>query len=124
MSIKVLLLIFTSITLSAVGQICMKAGMSSPAVQAGLQSKSYLQSGMQVLSNGYVISGLFMYAVSAMLWLLVLADTDVSKAYPFIGLGFILTMAMAAFFLNEGVSIARISGTFLVVLGVVLVARS
>jgi len=78
---------------------------------------------LTIVSAPFVWLGLFMYFCGALVWLLVLARLDVSLAYPFVGLGFILTMFLGFFLLNETVSLTRIGGTLLVVLGVVLISR-
>jgi drug/metabolite transporter (DMT)-like permease len=65
-----------------------------------------------------------MYVLGAGLWLLVLSKVDVSLAYPFVGLGFIMTMLLGWLFLHEGVGVERIIGTLLIAGGVVLVSRS
>jgi len=54
----------------------------------------------------------------------VLNRVPVSFAYPFVGLGFILTAVLAWTLLGEGVSAGRALGTLLVALGVVLIARA
>lgn len=51
-----------------------------------------------------------------------LARLDVSMAYPFVGLGFILTMLLVFFVLGESLSTMRIVGTLLITAGVVLVS--
>ena len=71
-----------------------------------------------------VVGGLALYLFGAILWLLVLAQIDVTQAYPFVGLGFLITMALGMMLLGESVSSARIAGTVLVATGVLLVARS
>ena len=55
--------------------------------------------------------------------LLVLRRLDVTFVYPFVGLGFILTMFLGAWLLSEPVTGTRIVGTLLVVAGVALIAR-
>jgi multidrug transporter EmrE-like cation transporter len=65
--------------------------------------------------------GLSLYAMGAVLWLGVLAKIEVSIAYPFVGLGFILTLLFGVFLLGEAFSLIRLIGTILVVLGIVLV---
>lgn len=77
-----------------------------------------------VATDGTVLLGLTTFALSACLWLLVLARVDVSLAYPFVGLGFIVTMVLAVLILKEPLSIARIAGTLLIVVGVVVISRS
>ena len=64
------------------------------------------------------------YALGAVVWLLVLARLPLSAAYPFVGLGFVLTMAIGLFALGEQLTPGRIAGTILIAAGCVLVARS
>lgn len=119
----VLTLIFISVTISAVAQVTLKHGMSSPAVQQGLASGAWPQMVIAVASCIFVWLGLFLYALGAVLWLGVLAKVNVSVAYPFVGLGFILTALFGVFLLGESFSIIRFVGTCLVVLGIVLVTQ-
>ena len=124
MTIKVFFLIIKCVTLSALSQMVMKMGMSSPYLQSAIASGFGLGTAWNIVSNLYVILGLGMYVLGAGLWLLVLSRVDVSMAYPFVGLGFVMTMLLGWAFLNESIGIARISGTLLIVAGVVLVSRS
>ena len=118
----VLTLIFISVTISAVAQVTLKQGMSSSAVQQSLTG-GWLEIVIAVASSLYVWLGLLSYALGAVLWLGVLAKIDVSIAYPFVGLGFILTALFGVFILGEAFSIIRFVGTCLVVLGVILVTQ-
>ncbi len=77
-----------------------------------------------VASNPFIWLGLGIYGLGTILWLGVLSKIDVSQAYPFVGLGFLLTMVFGLAFLGEQVSIQRIAGTLLVMAGVYLVASS
>lgn len=118
----VLTLIFISVTISAIAQVTLKQGMSSPTVQQGLTG-GWLEIVIAVASSFYVWLGLFLYALGAVLWLGVLAKVDVSIAYPFVGLGFILTALFGVFLLGEAFSVIRFVGTCLVVLGIILVTQ-
>jgi multidrug transporter EmrE-like cation transporter len=57
------------------------------------------------------------------LWLGVLARVEVSLAYPFVGLGSILTSLLGIFVLGESFSVIELVGICLVVLGIVLVTQ-
>jgi multidrug transporter EmrE-like cation transporter len=57
-------------------------------------------------------------------WLIVLSRLEVSKAYPFVGLGFILTMLFAYVFLNEPITAMKLVSTSFVFLGIILVSMS
>jgi multidrug transporter EmrE-like cation transporter len=115
-------LILFSVALSAGAQIVLKLGMSSPAVQAALNGGTRMEALASIASSWGVVVGLAMYGLGAMVWLLVLARIDVSKAYPFVGLGFLMTMALGYFLLAEPVTATRLLGTVLVAAGVYLVA--
>ena len=107
----VMLLALTSILLSVAAQFTLKAGM-----RGGLGLP-------EALLQPLVIAGLALYVLSALCWLGVLGRWDVSKAYPLVGLGFVMS-ALVGQWLGEPVGIARWSGVFLIVCGVVLVSRS
>lgn len=77
-----------------------------------------------LIQSPMVIVGLGLYGVGACLWLFVLGRAPLSLAYPFVGLGFIMTTLAGALYLNEGVSAGRIAGTLLIAVGCVVVARS
>lgn len=121
-SLTVFILILISVSISAIAQITLKHGMSSPSVQQGLTG-NWLTILLAVGSNLYVWLGLIFYALGAVLWLGVLAKVEVSLAYPFVGLGFILTSLLGVFVLGESFSIIRFIGTCQVVLGIILVTQ-
>lgn len=123
MRIAVLSLILASVTMSAVAQIALKHGMSSPIVQANLNA-GLERIAPLIAANPFVWAGLTLYGVGALLWLGVLAQIDVSQAYPYVGLGFLLTMVFGVALLGESISAMRLVGTLLVVAGVVLVSRT
>ncbi len=70
-----------------------------------------------------VWAGLVLYVASAGLWLGVLSRWEVSKAYPLIGAGFVLTLVVG-WALGEQVSVLRAAGVVLIAAGVALVAQS
>lgn len=116
------ILIFTSVTLSVLAQLLLRSGMASQTVQ-GAMNKHWLDSVLAIATNSYVIGGLFAYVASAAVWLGVLSKVEVSKAYPFVGLGFVGTMLGAYFLLNEPLTATKIIGTVLIVLGVITLSR-
>jgi len=119
---QTIILILISVTLSTVAQVFLKFGMSLQSVQSALDT-----GGTQLILasiNVWVISGLLLYGLGAVLWLLVLAKADLSYAYPFVGLGFILTLIFSVVLIGETVTLTRILGTCLVVAGVVLISNT
>ena len=58
------------------------------------------------------------------LWLAVLTRAELSQAYPFVGLSFVLTAIFGWLLFHDAMSVARIGGIALIMAGVVLVGRS
>lgn len=123
MSILTLALILATVTASACAQLALKLGMTSPHVVAALPQggKGIL---LAVASSPLVWAGLTIYGMSVAVWLWVLSKVDLSLAYPFVGVSFIMVMLFGAFLLNESVTPLRMTGTLLIAMGCVLVARS
>lgn len=119
----VILLIALSVLLSAFAQIALKAGMSSVSVLQALQATPGIPAVRVIITNIFVLVGLSLYFASAAVWLLVLARVDVSLAYPFVGLGFIVTMLLAWLIHGEALSLAKVAGTLLIACGVIVLAR-
>ncbi|WP_434362059.1 EamA family transporter [Parasalinivibrio latis] len=115
--------ILVSVFLSAAAQITLKIGMNHHNAQHH-DNSSWVLNILAVATNSHVILGLLMYGLGAMLWLAVLSKFDVSKAYPFVGLGFVVTMILGHIVLQEAITPIRLAGTFLVVAGVILVSQT
>jgi len=122
MAFSTFILIFSSVLISALAQIALKQGMSSSTVSAAL-GQGTASTVTAIATNPYVIGGLSLYALGAVLWLFVLSRVDVSVAYPFVAFGFIVTMGLAIVLLGEPLQPLRVAGTLLVVAGAVLITR-
>ncbi len=55
--------------------------------------------------------------------LVVLSRVEISFAYPFLGLSFVLVTMWGYFVLGEGVTLWRVVGVLFICLGVALIAR-
>lgn len=124
MNSTLFLLILFSTALSALAQICLKYGMSRTAVVDALLSGGLANVALAILLNAWILGGLLLYGTSAISWLFVLAKVEVSYAYPFVALGFILTMILGKVLLGDELSLMRVLGTCVVVAGLVIVTHS
>jgi drug/metabolite transporter (DMT)-like permease len=120
-TLRLFLLILASVGVSALAQLSLKIGTTAAAAgkPAGVTGEM-----AGLIQSPMVIVGLGLYGVGACLWLFVLGRAPLSLAYPFVGLGFILTTLAGALYLHESVSVGRIAGTLLIAVGCVVVARS
>jgi multidrug transporter EmrE-like cation transporter len=118
-----LALILVSVSLSALAQISFKLGVtgaSSHPMSAGGMAAGLVNS---MLTPGVVV-GLALYGFGTLLWLTALARVDVSQAYPFVGLGFVLTAILGYAVFGDPLTPLRIAGILVVMGGVWLVAQS
>ena len=123
MPLTTYLFILISVAMSALAQIILKTGMSNLGIGASMAARRWGEAAWQVATNPWVMLGLSMYFLSALVWLMVLARVQVSFAYPFVGIGFILTMLMGWLVMGDAMSMQRVVGTLLIAGGVVLIAR-
>jgi drug/metabolite transporter (DMT)-like permease len=122
-SLLVLSLTLLTVTLSAFAQLALKMGVSRPPMAAALQS-GVVDAMITAALSPLIWTGLIIYVLSVSLWLWVLSKVDLSVAYPFVGISFLVTMVFGALLLNENVTPMRIIGTLLIAGGCVLVAKS
>lgn len=117
----ILALALASVTMSAVAQVLFKLGMSAVAVRDAASTPAMVRA--VALSPG-VLGGLGMYSVGTVLWLGVLSRAELSQAYPFVGLSFVLTAIFGVLLFHDAMPPSRIAGVMAIVAGVWLVGRS
>ena len=116
-------LILLSVTLAAVAQLTLKYGMDQVTERSGvlrLQASSL----QDVVTTPAVWAGLFLFALSAFVWLAVLSRTSLSFAYPFASLTYVLILLADRFLLDQEVPALRWAGVAFIVVGIVLVAQT
>ena len=62
--------------------------------------------------------------LAGVMWRLTLGRLDLTYAFPFTGITFLIILLAGAFMFGEPVSVGRVIGTLLVVAGLVVVVRS
>lgn len=121
--LKSIALILFSIALALGGQFLLKSGMNQVGQIGGGSIAYYKAMLFKTFINPYVIVGLLLYALSSVFWLIVLSRVDLSFAYPFLGIGYLIIMFISWRYLHEPMSALRIAGAVLIGLGVVLISR-
>ncbi|MEZ5675775.1 EamA-like transporter family protein [Thalassovita litoralis] len=112
-------LVFISVAISAVAQTAFKLGVSrvAPDAGAGLLGKA-----LAMLFSPWVLGGLALYGVGTVLWLFALKRLDLSLAYPFVAMSFVMVAMSGMLVLGEPVNAARVLGIGLIVAGLVVMA--
>jgi len=119
---KNILLILTSVSLNAGAQLLMRKGML--CIGEVTINHSILKILPQMMTNIFLWLSLCCYGISIITWLIVLSRVEVSFAYAFSNLGYVLVIVMSVFILREHISTIRIIGVGIVCFGIILVSRS
>jgi multidrug transporter EmrE-like cation transporter len=115
-------LIGLSILTSVAGQTVIKVGISQPKVATGVNGILGLIT--TILGSPLILSGLVLYGIGALAWIAVLARVNLSYAYPFLALNFVLIAVVARLFLGEAVPMMRWLGIGVICAGIFVVAQS
>ncbi len=120
---KYFIFILITVVLNASSQLLMKAGMSRVG-QAEMSGSQIVSLMLSAILNPLIILGLITMTVSMVTHLLSLSRFDVSFAFPFISLAYVIVLAWGHFFLGEQVNALRVAGIGLIVAGTVVLAMS
>lgn len=119
----IFVLILLGVLLNAAAQLLLKAGMG----QIGhfeFNVANLIPIGLKVAICPPIVSGIVLYVLSVGVWLLVLSRVQVSFAYPMLSIGYVVNAIAAYYLFGEDLSLIRMSGIFIIMTGVYLVARS
>lgn len=117
------LLIALSISSSVVAQTVIKMGVSNPDA-ADDASSGFVALITMIVQSPLVLLGLALYGVGALAWIMVLSRLNLSYAYPFLALNFVLITLISRLVLGEMIPTLRWFGLGFICIGILLVARS
>jgi drug/metabolite transporter (DMT)-like permease len=116
-------ILFCGVLLNALAQLGLKAAtrVTGPLVAT---DAAIWQRGRELLTVPWLWLALFAYGLSVIVWLVGLSRVPVSQAYPLLSLGYVINIGLAWWLLGEVPNVQRVAGIGVIVLGVVMVARS
>lgn len=112
-------LIVLVVVLTSLGQVLQKLG-----ADRGLKDAGSLPQLIAALFQWEIILAVICLASAVFIWLAVLYMMDVSKAFPFISLGFVVVLLAARFYLREIIPWTRWLGVVFIVAGISLLAQT
>lgn len=122
--LKIIALILLAELWGVGGQILFKKSVNRLETPNLRSLSSYLNFLKCVLRMPHVWLGFCFIGVGITVWLIALAQTSLSIAFPIDSMQYILTLVFARIFLGERIDGMKLGGTLLVVLGIILVAMS
>ena len=123
MSLSDFSILVCGVLLNAMAQLALKAAtrVSGPLIagDAGVYQRA-----LSVLAVPSFWWAMLAYGLSVIVWTVGLSRVPVSQAYPLLSLGYVINIGLAWWLLGEVPNVQRVAGIGVIVLGVVLVARS
>lgn len=119
-----LILILFTVTTNAAAQIMLKQGMTLVGPVALDGSRNPVAIAFSVAMQPWIILGLATFVVSMASHMIVLSRVNLSFAYPFLSLAYVMVAAYSFFFFNEPMELIRLAGYALIISGTILIAFS
>lgn len=109
------------IALTTASQLIMRWQVTAAAPAS---ASSRLDFVVSMLLTPWVWAAILCTFLAGVAWMLTLTRFELTYAFPFTGVTFALILLAGAFMFGEHVGPARIAGTLLVLLGLVVIVRS
>ena len=116
-------LVLLGVLLNAAAQLLLKAGTNAIG-HFTFSTENILPIGMKIASEPHILGGLACYGVSVVIWIMALSRVEVSIAYPMISIGYLVNAIAAWYLFGEAVTLMRMTGIGIIIVGVYIVARS
>lgn len=76
-----------------------------------------------LLLNPWVVTSVVATFFAGISWMLAMTKFEVSYAFPFASLNYVLILAASVFLFNETITSAKVLGTLIVVVGIMVMAK-
>ena len=116
---SVLILVSLCVIMGVIAQLAMKKGMNMVGV-VGLKD-IFSEKVFSIVFQRYVLVGIVLYFLAAMIWLVILSQAELSFVYPLISIGYIITAILSWFLFKENLTLFRVVGILLICSGVYLI---
>jgi multidrug transporter EmrE-like cation transporter len=122
---KSIFLVLMAPIIGTVGQIFLKFGMRQVGQITLFELKNNTLSVLlSILSNPWILLAIPLYVGGFIFWLIILSKFNLSFAYPFLALSFVMVPLLSLLILGEHISILRWTGIIVILLGIVIIGFS
>jgi multidrug transporter EmrE-like cation transporter len=77
----------------------------------------------RALLDPYVLSGFAAAFIASIFWMAAITKIDITVAYPFMSLAFILVLLFSALLFNEPITVGKVLGLALICAGILVTAK-
>ncbi len=78
---------------------------------------------VKLLLNPWVISSFAAAFIASLCWMAAMTQFELSFAYPFMSMSFVIVMVLSFLFMGERFSWYKVGGTLVIILGLIIVTR-
>jgi multidrug transporter EmrE-like cation transporter len=114
--------IAATIALTVYGQLIIKwrVGIHGALPGGGIAKITFL---IRVLIDPWVLTGLTAAVLASLAWIAAMTKFELTYAYPFMSLNFVVVLLLSAWLLAEPITLANVLGVGLIIMGTIIVAR-
>lgn len=109
---------FASVLTNVIGQTFIKAGANQ---LGGIHIDNILDV-IKFFFTPAIFFGIATYGISTIFWIITLSKFDLSYAYPFLSIGYILILVVSYFLFKETITIFKVLGILAIMSGIVLIS--
>ena len=114
--------ILIAVVLAVTGQLFVKKGLNVLGTMDF--SSGIFMAYLQVYKSPLVLIGTFIYLLSILFWIYALSKVELSFAYPFLALSYVLVILASWLILGEKIPFLRWLGLIVICIGVFIISRS
>ncbi|MGY4493074.1 EamA family transporter [Pseudomonas sp. TE3610] len=114
--------IFATIGFTVYGQLALKLRISSHGAFPS-DTEGKLKFLFLLFLDPIILSGFFAGFLASLTWMAAMTKFELSHAYPFMGLNFVVVILLSSWLLLEPLTFQRCLGVGLIVIGTVIAAR-
>ncbi|MBM3450967.1 MAG: multidrug resistance protein [Armatimonadetes bacterium] len=117
-------LILATVLMGAFGQVLLKLGVTTVRDRFAGDLGGITRFLIGALTTPAVLGGFLLYGAASLLWLVIIARTPLSLAYPMLALGYVIVIASSAWLFGEALPMIRILGIGAILIGIFLISRT
>lgn len=78
----------------------------------------------QLLLNPWILSGFLSAFVASLFWMAAMTKFNISYAYPFMSLSFVLVFLLSVFLFGDPITVKKVLGLSLIIAGIIVTSQS
>ena len=115
--------IFLTILFAVTSQLIVKWQMNSRDFSVYHSVTEKFFHAFLLLFNPFIMLSIILTLLSGLAWMIAMTKFDISYAYPYTALGFVLILLFSALLFNEPLTLSKMAGVLLIILGIYLSSR-